>query len=243
MFRPFKTHRQWTLLFLAPPTLLGIVDSYGIELIHPIREGRSPAQIGGKGLSNHRWIVGCKLCLLINQWGEVVGWLGASAHAHDTWFQPLIQGFEDRMIILADTGFHAHEGDPPNLKLCPRGVWNDRMLIETVFSMLTLISHFKKIGHRVMDYVLARLAFTVTAFNLLIQWHGLSKPPTLPLSITQVSLPLAGGGDSLVFNTKIINWLEIFVMDGFQIGQCPLHLMQQRLQPGFFLRILQILEP
>lgn len=115
------------------------MDSYGIELIHPIREGRSPAPIGGKGLSNHRWIVGCKLCLLVNQWGEVVGWLGASAHAHDTWFHPLIQRFEDRMIILADTGFHAAEGDPPNLKFCPRGAWNDRMLIETVFSMLTLI--------------------------------------------------------------------------------------------------------
>ena len=190
LFRQFKTHRRWTLLFLAPPTLLGVVDRYGIELIHPIREGRSSAQIGGKGLSNHRWIVGCKLCLLVNQWGEVVGWLGASAHAHDTWFHPLIQEFQDCMIILADTGFHAREGDPPHLKLCPRSTWNDRMLIETVFSMLTLISHFKKISHRVMDYVLARLAFTVTAFNLLIQWHGLNPDPKgfIPLSIAEFNL-------------------------------------------------------
>ena len=60
-------------MFLAPPTLLGVVDSYGIELIHPIREGRSPAQIGRKGLSNHRWIAGVKLCLLVNRRGEVVG--------------------------------------------------------------------------------------------------------------------------------------------------------------------------
>jgi len=63
------------------------------------------------------------------------------------------------------------------LKLRPRGAWNNRMLIETVFSMLTLITHLKKIGHRVMDYVLARLAFTVTAFKLLIQWHGLHPDP------------------------------------------------------------------
>lgn len=69
LFRSFKVHPQWTLLFLAPPTLLGIVDSYGIELIHPIREGRSAAQVGRKGISNHRWIVGQKLCLLINSWG------------------------------------------------------------------------------------------------------------------------------------------------------------------------------
>ncbi|HRD66721.1 MAG TPA: hypothetical protein PKY50_11255 [Candidatus Competibacter sp.] len=37
LFRQLKTHQQWTLLFLAPPTLLGVIDSYGIELIHPIR--------------------------------------------------------------------------------------------------------------------------------------------------------------------------------------------------------------
>ena len=48
LFRQFKTHRQWTLLFLAPPTLLGVVDSYGIELIHPLREGRSPARSVGR---------------------------------------------------------------------------------------------------------------------------------------------------------------------------------------------------
>jgi len=190
LFRQFKTHRQWTLLFLAPPTLLGVVDSYGIELIHPIREGRSPAQIGRKGLSNHRWIVGVKLCLLANHRGEVVGWMGLPANAHDTWFHPLIQHFQERMVILADTGFHARAGDPLNLKLCRRGTWNDRMLIETVFSMLTLISHFKKIMHRVVDYVLARLAFTVAAFNLLIQWNGLKpdKHGFIPLSIAKFNL-------------------------------------------------------
>lgn len=190
LFRLFKTHQPWTFLFLAPPTLLGIVDSYGIELIHPIRKGRSPAQIGRKGISNHRWIVGYKLCLLINQRGEIVGWLGASAHTHDTRFHPLIQFFQDRMVILADAGFHARDGDPPNLKLCPRGLWNDRMLIETVFSMLTLISHFKKVMHRVTDYVLARLAFTVAAFNLLIQWDGLQPDQQgfVPLSIAEFNL-------------------------------------------------------
>jgi hypothetical protein len=48
---------------------------------------------------------------------------------------------------VADTaieaGFHAAEGDPANLKLCQRGEWQDRMLVETVLSMLTLVCHFK----------------------------------------------------------------------------------------------------
>ena len=41
------------------------------------------------------------------------------------------------MIVLSDTGFHAAEGDPANLKLCQRGEWQDRILVETVLSMLT----------------------------------------------------------------------------------------------------------
>jgi hypothetical protein len=62
LFRLFRTHHDWTQLFLAAPTVLGGIDTYGIELIHPMREGRSPQQIGRKGLSNHRWIVGNSVC-------------------------------------------------------------------------------------------------------------------------------------------------------------------------------------
>src|SRR5215831_7751709 len=46
LFRLFRTHQDWTRVFLAAPTVLGVIDTYGIELIHPIREGRSPQQIG-----------------------------------------------------------------------------------------------------------------------------------------------------------------------------------------------------
>jgi len=75
LFRLFATHQDWAQRFLADPTVMGIADSYGIELLHPIREGRSEAQIGkkgakqvpvraarrrGMGKSNYRWIVGGK---------------------------------------------------------------------------------------------------------------------------------------------------------------------------------------
>src|SRR6195256_4337929 len=36
LFRLFKTHQDWTQSFLASPTVLGVIDTYGIELIHPI---------------------------------------------------------------------------------------------------------------------------------------------------------------------------------------------------------------
>src|SRR6266403_1303708 len=190
LFRLFKTHEDWTQVFLAAPTVLGVIDTYGIELIHPMREGRSPQQIGRKGLSNHRWIVGGKLCLLLNQWGLVVAWECATANVADNTFQGLIRQFEERMIILSDTAFHAAEGDPANLTLCRRGEWQDRLLVETVLSMLTLVCHFKKVMHRVWAYFHARLAFTMAAFNVLVQWHGFQPHSSgfVPLSMAEFSL-------------------------------------------------------
>ena len=190
LFRLFKTHWHWSYAFMAEVTLLGVADTYGIELLHPIREGRSAAQVGRKGLSNHRWIVGVKLGVLLNRWGLVVGWVWAPAHIHDVHFQPLVQAVEDRLLVLADSGFHAAAGDPANLKVCRRGEWNDRMVVETVLSMLTTISHLKKVGHRVAEYMQARLAFTMAVFNLLAQWYRLpaDEDGFVPLSIAEFSL-------------------------------------------------------
>src|SRR5262245_2975312 len=190
LFRLFRTHHDWTQIFLAAPTVLGVIDTYGIELIHPMRAGRSPQQIGRKGLSNYRWIVGGKLCLLLNQWGLIVGWACATANVADNTFQWLIRQCEEQMIVLSDTGFHAAEGDPANLKLCQRGAWQDRMLVETVLSMLTLVCHLTKVMHRGWAYFQARLAFTMAAFNVLVQWHGLRPYASgfVPLSIAEFSL-------------------------------------------------------
>lgn len=190
LFRLFVTHQGWARRFLADPTVFGVIDSYGIELIHPRREGRSPKQIGRKGLSNKRWIVGGKLCLVVNQFGLVVNLDAATANEPDTIFQGLIRRYEHEMVILSDTGFHAERGDPSNLKVCPPKKWNDRMVIETVFSMLTVISQFKHMRHRVWDYFEAHLAFAAAAFNVLVQWHGFKPDENgfIALSIAEFSL-------------------------------------------------------
>ena len=190
LFRLLALHRPWTEEFLANPSVLEVVDSYGIELLHPMREGRSAQQIGRKGKSNHRWIVGGKLCLLLNHLGLVVAWDCAGANVPDTAFHPMIEAFEDEMIVLSDEGFHAKEGDPPNLKLCRRGMWNTRMLVETVLSMLTGVCHLKKVLHRTWAAFQLRLAFTLAAFNLLVQWHGLRPDATglIRLSLAEFSL-------------------------------------------------------
>jgi len=168
LFRLLKTHQNWTKRFLAEPTVLGIADTYGIELIHPIREGRSKRQIGKKGVSNHRFIVGCKVCFVTNKFGLICGFDVATANVYDAKFRPLIESFKGEMIVFVDSHFHSRDGkDPENMKVCRRGKWNERMLIETVFSMMTRIFNFKKMAHRVWEYLRARISFAVAAFNIL----------------------------------------------------------------------------
>jgi hypothetical protein len=190
LFRRLQSHWKWAQLFLGEPSLLGIMDTYGIELIHPVREGRNPDAWVGKGISNHRWIVGGKLALVVNHLGEIIGWACAPANAHDNWFQPLPEAFTEQSVILADTGVHAKEGDPPNLKICKRGQWNERMLIETIHSMLTVVCHTKKMRHRLFEYFKMHLGFMVAAFNTLISWFGLKPNHNgfVPLSIADFSL-------------------------------------------------------
>ncbi|HYQ91863.1 MAG TPA: transposase, partial [Candidatus Competibacteraceae bacterium] len=74
---------------MAEITLLGVVDTDGIELLHPLREGRRSQQLGRKGVSNYRWIVGIKLGVLLNRWGLVVGWGWAPANTADIPFPVL----------------------------------------------------------------------------------------------------------------------------------------------------------
>jgi len=190
LFRLLTTHQDWARAFLAAPTVLGVIDTYGSELIHSMRAGRSPHQIGRKGLANHRWMVGGKLCLLLNPWGLSVGWACATAHVADNTFQWLSRQCEEQMMVLSDTGFHAAEGEPTNLTLCQRGAWQDRMLVETVLSMLTLVCHLKQVMHRGGAYFQACLAFTMAAFNVLVQWHGLRPYASgfVPHSIAEFSL-------------------------------------------------------
>ena len=93
------------------------------------------------------------------------------------------------MIGLTDTGFHTKTGDPVNMKVCPRGTWNTRMLVETVLSMLTTVCHSKKMGHRVWAYFRARVAWTMAVFNLLARWGmEIDEHDMIRLSIAEFSL-------------------------------------------------------
>ena len=63
--RLLQTHQDWYHQLLAAPSFFTVIDSYPIELLFPIRQGRSPQQVGKKGKDKGRWTVGIKLCWLL----------------------------------------------------------------------------------------------------------------------------------------------------------------------------------
>jgi len=54
----------------AEPIIFGVIDSYGIEPCHPIRENHQPKlqRSGKKGFAFWKWIVGGKFCLLTDKY-------------------------------------------------------------------------------------------------------------------------------------------------------------------------------
>ncbi len=145
----------------------------------------------GEGVSNKRWIVGGKLCLVLNQFGLVVSWDCDTANVYDgSAFQDLVDDLEGTMIVFADMGFKKEGWEPNNLRLCRKGEWNPRMLVETVLSMLTYICDFKRSRHKIWDYFKAKVGYTMALFNILVQWHGLEPDENgfLSLSLAEFSL-------------------------------------------------------
>jgi hypothetical protein len=55
-----------------------------------------------------------------------------------------------------------------------RGTWGGRMVVETMLSLLTTVCRLKKVSHRSWSQLRARLAYTMSLFNVLVTWDGLS---------------------------------------------------------------------
>lgn len=188
--RLLKTRQAWAAHLLSEPSFFTVIDSYPIELIFPVREGRSPKQVGKKGRDKGRWSIGIKLCWLINETGKVVAWSFDTMNVSDKTFNPLVAPLEGQTIVLADYGFRDQDAPPRPMKFCPKGSWNERMCIETAFSMLTNVCHFKKLKHRAEEYIQARLAFATAMFNVLLELFHQLHPDADPfqMSIAEFSL-------------------------------------------------------
>ena len=188
--RALKVHQEWCEYLLANPTLFTVIDTYPIEMLFPVREGRSKQQIGKKSKDKGRWSIGIKLCWLLNEYGRVVAWDWNTMNTHDKHFYHVVEPFIDRIIAFADWGFRSKDGHPQNMKLCKKGTWNERMFVETALSMVTVICDLKRIRHRLDGYIHARLAYVAAMFNILLDLFHQLHPDADPyrMSIAQFSL-------------------------------------------------------
>jgi hypothetical protein len=49
-----------------------------------------------------------------------------------------------------------------------KGTWNDRIVVEMAFSLLTVVCKAKKIYHRLEADIEARLAYSAAMFNIIL---------------------------------------------------------------------------
>lgn len=175
LLRQLQQHEELTDDLLAEPSLLCVANSFPIALRFPIRQGRSARQMGGKGKDKGRWSIGIKLAWVINSLGDICAWAWTSLNQHDQVFLPLLQDFQHEGIVLTDYGFRCAQGVPKNVNLCRKGAWNELMVLETHFSLITVISKAKHMFHRTEAHLQARLAYIAAMFNIcLALWHKLN---------------------------------------------------------------------
>jgi hypothetical protein len=182
--QPYHADRLW-----AEASLLNGVDRFPLELVFPIREGRSKQQLGKKSRDKGRWSMGLKLCWILNRLGQVVGWHGLPMNCPNQAVLPLVALVKEDGVVLSDLGFRCKDGVPDNLKLCLKGTWNDRMMVETTFSLLTVVCQAKKMFHRTATHLEAHLAYMAAMFNVLLGLDRQLHPDhAFKLSIAEFSL-------------------------------------------------------
>lgn len=159
--------------FLSSETFFNVIDSFGVEVIHPAREGRSTQsqQVSQKGKSNHRWIVGRKINVAINGELEIVSYQEETANVCDNRFDEYYERRKEA-IYLTDNGYRRQEkygGTPESFKICSSGTWNERMWIERLFSLWTRICGMKHSYHRTVRGFQAKVAYLVALTNIVFR--------------------------------------------------------------------------
>lgn len=145
-----------------------VMDSVLCEAIHPIREGRGTNWVG-KNKSKGRWMVGIRVVAIVSPKGDILDWQMDTANVHDKYFAWMVESFEVK--VLSDTGFHAKEGDPDNLKICKKGEQNERMVVESVFSLCKRLLGLNNIVAKTFVGFELAVSSIFALFNLLLQMN------------------------------------------------------------------------
>ena len=168
------TYRNVCNQFLSSETFFNVIDSFGVEIIHPVREKRSKQsqQVSQKGKSNKRWIVGRKINISINGTVEITDYQDDTANVCDNTFDEQYETKDDA-IYLTDHGYRRQEkngGTSENFKICKKGTWNnERMWIERLFSLWVRICGMKHSFHRSVKGFQAKVAYLVALTNIVFR--------------------------------------------------------------------------
>lgn len=166
-------HRRLCNQFLSSETFFNVIDSFGVEIIHPVREKRSKQsqQVSKKGKSNKRWIIGRKINVAINGELEIVDYQEQTANVFDNTFNEAYK--KKNHIYLTDNGYRKQKklgGSPENFKICKKGTWNnERMWVERLFSLWTRICGMKHSFHRSVKGFQAKVAYLVVLTNIVFR--------------------------------------------------------------------------
>ena len=128
--------------------------------------------------------------VMLDTYGRSVEWYWHPLPQPDKDFHPLTACCEAQPITLADLGFRDQDGIPSNLKLCEKGTWNERMVVESVFSMLTVVCDLKKIYHRGRTYIFMRLGLVAAMFNTMYAVFHQLYPEQSPFKLSSAEFSL-----------------------------------------------------
>lgn len=143
-----------------------VIDSKACRVVHPIREGRSLDWLG-KTKSKGQWVVGIRVVIIVSPQGDILDWQMDTANVQDKHFAWMVESFEVK--VLSDQGFHSKEGDPENLKICQRGEHNERMVVETVFSLCQRLLNLDRILAKTRQGFQLAVASIFALFNTLLE--------------------------------------------------------------------------
>jgi hypothetical protein len=149
-------------------TSWAVLDSVHCEVIHPIREKRKNNWVG-KNKSKGRWVVGMKVAVVVSPQGDILDWTLEPSNVHDKHLAWIVENFS--VQVLSDTGFHSKDGDPENLKICKRGEQNQRMVVESVFSLLKRLLGLNQIQAKSHSGFELALSSIFALFNLLLEMN------------------------------------------------------------------------
>jgi len=89
---------------------------------------------------------------------------------------PLLIMFTPGMLVLIDGNVACKKDAPLNYRVCPRGVWNDHILVETASSYRYYLFtpsyaiHTERVVMSRLDYLLCSIALSLALALIILSW-------------------------------------------------------------------------